>query len=386
MNLDVKLTKNTASEIEKKASDLFSRFLGCGIVLLITSIIYFKSGVSESSHIKLGIAIFFINTVTIFGYFFSIKSQGLVDDPDAADLAYYLGFILTICALASIFIFEALYSSNDLNKSQLIQHAIFQFGVGLTATMFGLWARILLAAQSTFDTNGADPKKIYRALNDQLSVFRREISALNGQLGNEISGLTSQLKKDVNGLVQEMNKSQESMSRHSNNYAEALKTCFADLQEMTKKANSSFNEVGNELCQANQKMVTNLNAKGVDQSIASFLKSLNELKEVAVSFTETKKSFVASFENITGATGNLLTQFSSFGDGFKTANNHLDVMKNNMKLSADGLFTLQREIGSLANVLSSSKVALDNFAQATKSLEGVRFVPKKWQWFKKWLE
>jgi hypothetical protein len=379
---------DSAEGIGLTASDLFSRFIRLGITVLIFSIVLIKY--FDVSYIVLGIAMFCTNATTIFGYLYSVKAQDVLDDPDAPDLAYYLGFILTICALASIFIAEAVlakpYSGSD--KSELIRHSLFQFGIGLTATMMGLWARIHLNALQHSDTSASDPKKIYRALGDQLRVFRQEISNLHTHLGSTISDLTKQLKTQICDLLDEMSKSQKNMSKSAKNYSETLENCTIELRNFIKGTSQSFGEVSNEFHQVSQTINGNLNSnnKAVNQSILGFSDLLNDFKGITHGFAEAEKSFIDSFKNITSATENLVSKFSSVGDGVHFANDHLETMKANMKLSSDALFVLQKEIGSLTSTLSSSKVALGSLAKTAQNLERINTIQNKNGNVKKWFK
>lgn len=140
------------------SGQLFVRFVTVGLISLLVSVVFLKftSIFGVYTTLTLGLCIFVINLVSVLGYTFAVlKSPQILSESDAPDLAYYLGFCLTVGALSVTFIVDTLLSQfatinwNDKEVAQLqtdlIKGSLIQFGVGLTATLIGLCAKIYLA-------------------------------------------------------------------------------------------------------------------------------------------------------------------------------------------------------------------------------------------------
>ena len=65
-------------------------------------------------------------------------------EEEAADLAYYLGFCLTVASLAISFISDMSLATSSNGNSKLIRGSLAQFGAGLMATLIGLIAKIYI--------------------------------------------------------------------------------------------------------------------------------------------------------------------------------------------------------------------------------------------------
>ena len=141
----------------------FVRYLAFGLIALVLSIVGLKSTEIAGKFTVLFVAgsIFLINIAAVLGYTTAVlKNKALLIEADSPDLAYYLGFCLTVGALSATFITDTLvsqFATMEMNdrvaatfQSDLIKGSLVQFGTGLTATLIGLCAKIFLAAKQSF--------------------------------------------------------------------------------------------------------------------------------------------------------------------------------------------------------------------------------------------
>jgi hypothetical protein len=112
------------------------------LLAIIAGSVYLRSQQNEVTWI-LALAILCSNFVAVFGYSMAIlKREDLLADPDAPDLAYYLGFSLTVGALSFSFLADlgAMKAANPqlqaVLKSSLVSGSLAQFGAGLLAIAF----------------------------------------------------------------------------------------------------------------------------------------------------------------------------------------------------------------------------------------------------------
>ena len=93
----------------KTAGQVFVKLLIVGIILLIVGVLFGRlsnlDGKTESMFLASYIII--ITLIVIGGYTFAIATDSQrLGDLDAPDLAYYLGFSLTVAALAITFLVD----------------------------------------------------------------------------------------------------------------------------------------------------------------------------------------------------------------------------------------------------------------------------------------
>jgi hypothetical protein len=194
------------------SGQLFVRFASVGLISLFASVIFLKSTsvAGPYSAITLGLLIFIINLVAVLGYTFAVlKSPQVLAESDAPDLAYYLGFCLTVGALSATFITDTLlsqfasinYVGKDAAAAQtdLIKGSLIQFGVGLTATLIGLCAKIYLSSKQSNDS--LEPEELYRNFRVEINSFEKEMGFITDSytrtVENSISRLNEQLVSAV---------------------------------------------------------------------------------------------------------------------------------------------------------------------------------------------
>lgn len=175
----------------KSSGSLFVRFLILGlsalIILIVGSKVFgFQSVVLTAAGIILATLLMVVMyTVAV------LRDDKLLLEQDTPDLAYYLGFSLTVAALSLTFLSDLMLAQThtDLTqaaaaKGQVINRALSQFGAGLLATLFGLCAKIYLASKQS--THAQDPTSVANKFRLELAEFSRLIDVTSNDLSSSI--------------------------------------------------------------------------------------------------------------------------------------------------------------------------------------------------------
>jgi chromosome segregation ATPase len=140
----------------------------------------------------LAISILVSNFLAVWGYALAIlRRKELLSDPEAPDLAYYLGFSLTVGALSFSFLADlgALQAANPQLqaslRSGLVSGSLAQFGAGLLATLVGLSFKIYLTSQQ--QRTSSDPTEMYNQFRTEISSFKTTLRDLSSELSSSIS-------------------------------------------------------------------------------------------------------------------------------------------------------------------------------------------------------
>jgi len=250
--------------MKKTAGNLFVRFLGFGIFALICLIVGIKSFTSHSSSTTLLLAgaIFVVNMFVVVGYSFAvIRSQAILLEEDAPDLAYYLGFSLTVASLSLSFISDVGMASNAAANSALIKGSLAQFGSGLLATLIGLCAKIFIASKQAH--LASNPAILYQE-------FRMEIKGFE----NALSAMATSLDLSIKSACLSMNSSAESAADSMEKLAARLKVSSDSIAE-------------------------HLTIEKISTPIAAFSQELLKLQEPAYEFRAEMSTLVESASSIT---------------------------------------------------------------------------------------
>ncbi len=208
---------------------LYLIYVASGLILLLLIIIcsrLFRQA-DQVIMIYVAISISIANALVVLGYTLAVKrEEELLSDQDAPDLAYYLGFSLTVGALAFSFLSDILIGNSSSATNQaiiersLVKGSLAQFGAGLLATLFGLSAKIYLTSVQL--KTQLDPDDLYRK-------FRYEVNSLGSLMGQ----VSSELNISIRNSVVEINTSAQSASQSfiklSSSIAEATRTISENL-------------------------------------------------------------------------------------------------------------------------------------------------------------
>ena len=190
---------------ENSPARFFLIYLAFGMASLLAIIavsVYLRSQHHEVTWI-LALAILCSNFLAVLFYSMAIlRREELLADPDAPDLAYYLGFSLTVGALSFSFLADlgALNAANKeaqaLLRSGLVSGSLAQFGAGLLATLIGLCFKIYLSAQQ--QRTSTDPTMLYNQFRTEVGSFSNMLRDLSSNLSSSIELASAEIKRSGN--------------------------------------------------------------------------------------------------------------------------------------------------------------------------------------------
>ena len=209
--------------MNKTAGNLFVRFLGFGIFALVFIIFGTKSFASHSGSITLFLAgaIFAINIFVVVGYSFAvIRNDEVLLEEDAPDLAYYLGFSLTVASLAFSFISDVGMAPTAAASSALIKGSLAQFGSGLLATLIGLCAKIFITSKQAH--LASNPEILYQEFRMEIREFENALTAMATSLDSSIKTACLSMTASAESAADSMDKLSARLQISSDSIAEHL--------------------------------------------------------------------------------------------------------------------------------------------------------------------
>ena len=172
----------------------------------------------------LAVSILASNFLAVWGYSLAIlRRQELLRDPEAPDLAYYLGFSLTVGALSFSFLADlgALQVANPQEqavlRSGLVSGSLAQFGAGLLATLIGLSFKIYLTSQQ--QRSSTDPTEMYNKFRTEVGSFSSLLRTLSMELSSSINNAGSEIKRSGDLASSSMKEMSETLQRASQTIA-----------------------------------------------------------------------------------------------------------------------------------------------------------------------
>jgi hypothetical protein len=353
----------------KTSGDLFIKYLGIGLVLLASLIIGTRLGLFDisgtSSGLLLATGIIFVTLFCVFGYAAAIlRDSELLRDQDAPDLAYYLGFSLTVAALSLTFLSDLIVTSssgssvNAQEQGQLVSRSLAQFGSGLLATLFGLGAKIFLASKQA--SQSSDPTVLYQQFRIEVEQFRQMMNQSASELKN------------------------------------GIEVACSEIGVATNTASSAVIKLSNQLEVTSKTLSESLNSEKISLPIENFIKELgllgkpaqtltNEFKQLSVSIEESQTalsilnastskhdkaqtSSASSLEKLTVATSQLtdissalLTQLADLTETSKVTQEDLSLISKNAKRLSTNLSLVSdatERLSTSSNVVNESLVAI----------------------------
>lgn len=313
--------------IKKTSGALFVRYTSFGLIAIFGAIALFKFGnyFQDKNAIALGAVIFLINLFTVLGYTYAVLSDdNLLAESDSPDLAYYLGFSLTVGALSSTFIVDTLIgqSATAEVKSDLIKNSLLQFGIGLTATLIGLCAKIYLSSKQ--NTSQTEPEELIRSFRFQINDFQQAI--------------------------------QESTIE----FTETLKQSTAQLSESVTKAMSSFESLNETIVTTNQNIIDKLGSDRFQQAINDFSDSVNQFLSTTNKFVDANSKAVTSITEVTTR----LNTLSSASNTVATQIGQLEKNSNELNISTKNLNDVTIDL------IDTQKIVTSQTKKVSSSLDG----------------
>lgn len=370
--------------MKKTAGNIFVRFLGSGIILLLGLILGVKTFTSHSgsSTLALAGAIFIVNMFVVVGYAFAvIRTESILSEEDAPDLAYYLGFSLTVASLALSFISDVGMASDAAANSTLVKGSLAQFGSGLLATLIGLCAKIFIASKQAH--LASNPEILYQEFRMEIKGFENALSAMASSLDSSIKAACDSINSSAESAAESMEKLSERLKVSADSIAEHLTVekiakpiaAFSDellkLQEpahefraeMSTLVGSAvaitkgFSDLDTSISNVRQSTIEEI--KNID-GLVETKKRLNEasknsidlLEEQNSTFAETNKQLTKlknstaktaeSYELVGTASDKLVTRSGELEEGLATINRSM--LETSQRLAE--LITLTKDFGS----------------------------------------
>jgi chromosome segregation ATPase len=209
--------------MKNTAGGVFVRFLGLGVLALLIAMVGLKTQTSNSnfSTLTLAATIFAVNMFVVIGYTLVIIGKAaLLAEEDAPDLAYYLGFSLTVTSLALSFISDVGLASDAAAKSNLIKGSLAQFGAGLLATLIGLCAKILINSKQAL--LASNPEVLYREFRQEIRSFEQALNSMTSSMRVSIDSACEAINSSVASAAGSMEKLSERLKISSDLIAENL--------------------------------------------------------------------------------------------------------------------------------------------------------------------
>jgi uncharacterized phage infection (PIP) family protein YhgE len=147
-----------------------------------------------------------------------------------------------------------------LVQSDLVKGSLIQFGVGLTATLIGLCAKIYLASKQSVEST--EPEELYRN-------FRNEIYSF-----------------------------QHGMEEVTTSYSQTLANSTRQLENAVAEACSAFENLSSTAKQSSAVIATNINQETIGKPVTDFLDSIRSFKDVSSDLSESGKQSAESFGRI----------------------------------------------------------------------------------------
>lgn len=346
------------------SGQLFVRFVSVGLISLFASVIFLKSTsvAGPYSAVTLGLFIFIINLVAVLGYTFAVlKSPQVLAESDAPDLAYYLGFCLTVGALSATFITDTLlsqfasinYVGKDAAAAQtdLIKGSLIQFGVGLTATLIGLCAKIYLSSKQSNDS--LEPEELYRNFRVEINTFEKEMRLITDSYTRTVENSVSKINSSVSDACSSFDKlrevanksnelianniSQDNISKPINDFVNSIST----ITNVTKE----FSTAGKDSIQGFKEIASSLET--MKSSIETADVSIKSLQASTVWLSNSTQRLVETNDGIKLSNQSLSTDITGFSSTIKSATQNTGEFFINLKEVSGHITQTGKEFSTL---------------------------------------
>jgi len=326
---------------------LFVRYLTIGLIAIFSLIAFlnFSEIFLRNASIILGASIFVINLFTILGYTYAVlKDENLLAESDSPDLAYYLGFSLTVGALSATFIIDTLIGQNATasEKSDLIKNSLLQFGIGLTATLIGLCAKIYLSSKQSFGQT--EPEEILRNFRQELNSFKNELQNSSSEFANILSESSKQLSDSVIKSMQSFQLLNETIINTNNEIKNQIGSDnFISTIDTFAKTISDLSKTTKDFVQENHKSIV---------SITEVVTTLNKLQSITETCIGKFEQVDKRYQEITISTGSLNQVTSDLAEKYKI------VLPKTEQLS----LVISNAVEAIAKLNVSVETSQDKFA------------------------
>lgn len=338
----------------------FLIYVVLGMVSLLTIIlisIYFRNQKSDIT-LPLAISILLSNFLAVWGYSAAIiRRKELLSDPEAPDLAYYLGFSLTVGALSFSFLADLgsmkvdNFQQQASVNSSLVKGSLAQFGAGLLATLIGLSFKIYLTSlQQRIST---DPTQMYNQFRTEVGSFSAMLRSLSTDLSSSLNNATSEIKRSGDLASNSMTEMSETLKRASQaiavnitheRIAAPVERFIAELESIStplKKANEVIVEFSKQTSGANLTIKT---------AAAEYLAASQVVRQSAISIDV----FSKSISDLNPDLEELNLKLGEFLAVCHSGTSSLKILTENTNLTASAILTNATKLQGLNPVVEDS--------------------------------
>lgn len=321
--------------MKKTAGNIFVRFLGFGIIALLCLIIGVKTFASQSGSLTLALAsaIFTVNMFVVVGYAFAvIRAESILSEEDAPDLAYYLGFSMTVASLALSFISDVGMASNSAANSTLVKGSLAQFGSGLLATLIGLCAKIFIASKQAH--LASNPEILYQEFRITIKGFESALSAMAAALDSSIKSACNSLNASAESAAESMEKLSERLKVSSESIAENLTV------EKIAKPIAAFSDELLKLQEPAHKFKAEMStlvgtALVITKGFADLDVSISNVRQATIEEVKNIDGLVETKKRLNEASKNAIDLLEEQNKTVIEANKQLTELKNNTSKTAE---------------------------------------------------
>ena len=332
--------------------------LGMASLLAIIVISVYLRNLKYEVTWGLAVSILASNFLAVWGYSLAIlRRQELLRDPEAPDLAYYLGFSLTVGALSFSFLADlgALQVANPLEqavlRSGLVSGSLAQFGAGLLATLIGLSFKIYLTSQQ--QRSSTDPTEMYNQFRTEVGSFSSLLRNLSMELSSSINNAGSEIKRSGDLASSSMKEMSETLQRASQTIAvnitheriaAPVERFIAELEGISaplKSANEVIVEFSKQTSGANLAIKT---------AAAEYLAASQVVRQSAISID----LFSKSISNLNPDLEELNLKLGEFLASCYSGTSSLKVLTENTNLTANEILINANKLQELNPALEGS--------------------------------
>jgi chromosome segregation ATPase len=329
---------------EVSAAKFFLTYLVFGmlsLLIVIAASVYFRDQKYEVTW-ALAISILVSNFLAVWGYAAAIlRRSELLSDPEAPDLAYYLGFSLTVGALSFSFLADlgALQAANPQEqatlRSGLVSGSLAQFGAGLLATLIGLSFKIYLTSQQY--RSSSDPTEMYNQFRTEVSSFSSMLRNLSTELTSSISQASSEIQRSGELAGRSMTELSETLQRASE--AISVNITHERISAPVDRFIDELESISTPLKNANEAIVDlNKQTKDANLSIKAAASEYLAASQVVRQSATSIDAFSISINNLNPDLEELNLKLGEFLSVCNSGTSSLKILTENTNLTATEIF------------------------------------------------
>ena len=342
----------------KSSGSFFVRYLIFGFTLL-TGLILGSKLAGNQSVVPIAAGIILATLLMVSMYTFAVlRDDDLLLEQDTPDLAYYLGFSLTVAALSLTFLTDLMLAQSQgsaadiaIVKGQVINRALSQFGAGLLATLFGLCAKIYLTSKQS--NLAQDPSAVANKFRHELSEFSKLIDLTSNDLSNSIrlgcetiKNASSQASISINSLAEQINRS-----------SEVLAICFS-AERLGNPVAAFINEI-----ETITAPLANLK-----NGIGQLSSDVDRIRSSVDEFDSILKLSTNSIEIHTSKLNQLTTESEGFSTILSDLSKEAKSLKNSIKSTSSSINDLAGPTAAMMPIFIETSNAVTNLTQTSSEL------------------